>query len=133
MPTSLVEANAATPTNALVQAREQGWLPEEAYAIWQSFFGNRPLEAPFAAVYPRVSSDKQEDGYSLGSQLKAQLAFAIENGYSVRPEHVFWEVHTGEELWERPALTRSSKGLFRLHLLRSGSVRAEGVLRRVGH
>lgn len=85
--------------------RPQG-LPEEAWQVWLSFYGERPLEAPYAAVYPRVSSAGQEEGWSLISQLKAELGRAAEDGFTVLPEHIYWEVHTGEELWERPSLTR---------------------------
>ena len=88
-----------------MQARPRE-LPEEAWQTWISFYGERPLVGPYAALYPRVSSPGQEEGWSLISQLKAELTRAVEDGLTVLPEHIFWEVHTGEELWERPALTR---------------------------
>jgi DNA invertase Pin-like site-specific DNA recombinase len=81
-------------------------LSEDAWKVWLSFYGELPLEAPFGAVYPRVSSPGQEEGWSLISQLKAELERAKEDGVTILPEHVYWEVHTGEDLWERPALTR---------------------------
>ncbi len=81
-------------------------LPHDAWQVWLSFYAERPLDGPFGAVYPRVSSPGQEEGWSLVSQLKAELRRATEDGVSIRPEHVYWEVHTAEELWERPSLTR---------------------------
>jgi site-specific DNA recombinase len=57
-----------------------------------------------AAIYVRVSTDKQEaDGTSLGTQEAACRAYAAERGYTVA--EVYREVHTGSELWERPQLT----------------------------
>ena len=61
---------------------------------------------PRAALYLRVSSRLQEDeGTSLQSQEERCRAFAAERGFTVAPEHVYTEVHTGVELWERPILT----------------------------
>src|SRR5580765_3364534 len=90
-------------------------LSDEAWQAWLSFYAERQLEAPFGAVYPRVSSPGQEEGWSLLSQLKAELKRASEDGVSILPEHIYWEVHTAEELWERPALTRL-RGDFKAHL-----------------
>jgi site-specific DNA recombinase len=53
-----------------------------------------------------VSDPKQKEGMSLQSQEAACRQYAAEHGYTVDDEHVFTEVHTGVELWERPALTR---------------------------
>ncbi|RIK39748.1 MAG: hypothetical protein DCC58_14825 [Chloroflexi bacterium] len=59
-----------------------------------------------AAIYVRVSTKGQEDdGTSLQTQEAACLRFAAERGYSVAPEHVYREVFTGVELWDRPQLT----------------------------
>jgi site-specific DNA recombinase len=58
-----------------------------------------------AAIYVRVSSNHQEDNYSLPSQEEACRRYAAEHGYQVDPTHVYREVHTGVELWERPQLT----------------------------
>lgn len=90
-------------------------LPEDAWHVWLSFFAERPLQAPFGAVYPRVSSRGQEEGWSLVSQLKAELARAVEDGITVLPEHIYWEVHTAEDLWERPSLTRL-RAAFKAHV-----------------
>ena len=59
-----------------------------------------------AAIYPRVSGGAQEDGYSLDTQQAAMLARARELGWRVRRGNIFRETHTGEDLFERPVLTR---------------------------
>lgn len=59
-----------------------------------------------AALYPRVSSKKQEDGTSLDSQERMAREFCAQHGYIVDEAHVYREVFTGEELWTRPQLTR---------------------------
>lgn len=81
-------------------------LPDDAWQAWLTFYAERPLVAPFGAIYPRVSSPGQEEGWSLLSQLKAELQRASDDGVTILPEHIYWEVHTAEELWERPSLTR---------------------------
>jgi DNA invertase Pin-like site-specific DNA recombinase len=53
----------------------------------------------------------QADKNSLPTQLRELLMRAKDEGVYVRPEHIFWEIHTGDELWERPELTRM-RGLF---------------------
>lgn len=64
------------------------------------------MTARRAAAYPRVSSTGQEqDGTSLESQERAIRAYCTERGYTLDEEHVYREVHTGVELWERPKLT----------------------------
>jgi site-specific DNA recombinase len=73
-----------------------------------------PDRAPYGAVYARVSSHLQAQRTSLSSQLRELLTRALEERLYVRPEHIFWEVHTGEELWERPELARM-RGLFESH------------------
>jgi site-specific DNA recombinase len=59
-----------------------------------------------AAIYPRVSGGAQEDGYSLDTQQAAMLVKARELGWRVRRSNIFQETHTGEDLFERPVLTR---------------------------
>jgi DNA invertase Pin-like site-specific DNA recombinase len=86
-------------------------LPDEAHDIWHCIFGDVLNQAHYGAVYPRVSSDMQADKNSLPSQLRELLMRAKDEGVYVRPEHIFWEIHTGDELWERPELTRM-RGLF---------------------
>ena len=59
------------------------------------------------AVYVRVSTGPQEaKGTSLQTQEQYCLAYAEKHGYKVTQEHIYREVHTGTELWERPQLTR---------------------------
>jgi predicted site-specific integrase-resolvase len=59
-----------------------------------------------AALYERVSTGGQEaEGTSLDTQEAACRAHAAERGYQVAEEHIYREVHTGAEMWERPKLT----------------------------
>lgn len=58
-----------------------------------------------AAIYDRVSTRDLEQGTSLDTQEAACRRFAAERGLEVAPEHVYAEVHTGVELWERPKLS----------------------------
>ncbi len=55
-----------------------------------------------AAIYIRVSTDRQEEGTSLESQEERCRQYAVANGYGV--QKVYREVHTGAELWERPEM-----------------------------
>ena len=55
-----------------------------------------------AAIYVRVSSDKQEDNASLDTQEAACRAYAAAHGYHV--VGVYRDVHTGMELHQRPRL-----------------------------
>src|SRR5215216_3739490 len=66
-----------------------------------------------AAIYVRVSSAGQEDNYSLPSQEAACRAYATEHGLSVDEAHIYREVHTGVELWERPKLTALREAIRR--------------------
>src|SRR5262245_57876329 len=75
--------------------------------------------APVAALYPRVSTKGQEeDGTSLDSQEAACRAYAVQHGYAVDERHIYREVHTGAELWERPQLTALREAV------RAGQVKA---------
>jgi site-specific DNA recombinase len=59
-----------------------------------------------AALYLRVSSVGQEqDGTSLDTQEERDRAHAAAQGYAVDEGHVYREVYSGVELWERPKLT----------------------------
>ncbi|MGA7668864.1 MAG: recombinase family protein [Nitrolancea sp.] len=59
-----------------------------------------------AAIYVRVSSAVQEeDGTSLQTQEAAARAHAARAGCAMDEAHVYREVHTGVELWQRPVLT----------------------------
>ena len=65
-----------------------------------------PEQQRRAAIYVRVSTGQQEEeGSSLETQEERCRAFATERGYDLDEEHVYREVHTGVELWERPELT----------------------------
>jgi DNA invertase Pin-like site-specific DNA recombinase len=90
-------------------------LPLEACNIWHSIFGDVLDQAPYGAVYSRVSSGSQAERRSLPSQLRELLTRAKDERVFVRPEHIFYEVHPGDELWERPELTRM-RGLFNSRL-----------------
>lgn len=64
------------------------------------------LPMPTAAIYTRVSTGNQEiEGTSLGSQEDRCREYAASQGYTVDEAHLYVEVHTGIELWERPQLT----------------------------
>jgi site-specific DNA recombinase len=83
----------------------------------------RPAGPLIAALYPRVSSaaqaeskdkarpqntaedDKQQET-SLETQERACREYAAANGYLIDEGHIYREVYTGVELWERPQLTR---------------------------
>jgi site-specific DNA recombinase len=58
--------------------------------------------APRALLYLRVSSVKQEDGYSLATQEAGCRRYCAEQGYTV--VEVFREVFTGTEIEHRPQL-----------------------------
>ena len=60
-----------------------------------------------AAIYCRVSTTAQEEeGTSLASQEDRCRRYAAGQGYTVDEAHVYHEVHTGIELWERPQLAK---------------------------
>jgi site-specific DNA recombinase len=59
-----------------------------------------------AAIYARVSSDKQKEENTIASQTAALIAFAAEQGYAVPAEWVFEdEGYSGASLI-RPGLER---------------------------
>ena len=59
-----------------------------------------------AAIYARVSSDKQKEEHTIASQTAALIAFAAEQGYAVPSEWVFEdEGYSGASLI-RPGLER---------------------------
>jgi site-specific DNA recombinase len=59
-----------------------------------------------AAIYARVSSDRQKEEHTIASQTAALIAFAKDNGYSVPPEWVFEdEGYSGASL-VRPGLEK---------------------------
>lgn len=57
-----------------------------------------------AAIYARVSTVAQEDGYSLQTQEEGCRRYAPVHGYVVDEAHVYHDVESGRLLYERPAL-----------------------------
>jgi len=65
-----------------------------------------------AALYARVSSDRQQQQGTIASQLAALEQFARENDYQVAPQHVFQDDgYSGANL-DRPALDRLRKAVL---------------------
>ncbi len=65
------------------------------------------MSALRAASYSRVSSSHQEqEGSSLGTQAAAINAFIDQRGYTLDPDQVYQDVHTGADLRERPGMSR---------------------------
>lgn len=73
--------------------------------------------AKFAALYIRVSTTDQGERYSPDSQKAKCLEKARQDGYQVRPEHIFIDKHTGKES-ERPEFSRLRA------LVKAGAVQA---------
>src|SRR5262245_53372619 len=68
--------------------------------------GLRPNTRQQAAIYGRVSPvGQEEDGTSLATQEAHCRTYAAAHGYRVDEMHVYRDVYTGTELWERPRLT----------------------------
>ena len=62
---------------------------------------------PAAAIYCRVSTPGQEEeGTSLETQEARCRAYAAEHGYTLSEDHVYRDVHSGAELYERPGWVR---------------------------
>lgn len=68
---------------------------------------------PRAALYLRVSSVRQEEGYSLDTQEAGCRAYAAEHGLAVDEEHVYRETQTGVELWDRAVFSRVRQAIAR--------------------
>ncbi len=66
-----------------------------------------------AAIYRRVSSLKQsaEDKYALDTQLDAAQAWCAAQGWATSEQHIYTDVWTGEDLWQRPGLMRLLEGV----------------------
>jgi site-specific DNA recombinase len=58
----------------------------------------------YAAIYIRVSSERQEENYSLETQREGCLQYARERGYVVEEQHIYQEVKTGAIYRERLVL-----------------------------
>src|SRR5260221_1218338 len=76
-------------------------------------YNGRPRYTPptlprIAALYARVSSTRQgaDDKASLPTQLDAMRSYAEAHGYATCDAYTYVEMHTGEELYERPELSR---------------------------
>jgi site-specific DNA recombinase len=72
----------------------------------------RTNHQPRAAIYVRVSTGPQEDGTSLDSQEDGCRRYAAERGLAVDEAHVYREVHTGGEVWERPEVSRLRQAIM---------------------
>jgi site-specific DNA recombinase len=57
-----------------------------------------------AAIYARVSSDRQKENHTIASQTAALIEYAQKNGYSVPPEWVFQDEGYSGALLVRPGL-----------------------------
>lgn len=65
-----------------------------------------------AGVYNRVSTRKQdEEGTSLLTQEERNRAFVAARGWALDEAHVYREVFTGAELWDRPELTKLRRAI----------------------
>jgi site-specific DNA recombinase len=62
---------------------------------------NRP-----AAIYARVSSDRQKENHTIASQTAAWIEYAPKNGHSVPPEWVFQDEGYSGAILVRPGLER---------------------------
>ena len=63
-------------------------------------------EAPFAAIYVRVSTSAQEDGASMDVQEEQCRVLLESEGYQIREEFIYREVRDGADK-ERPELASS--------------------------
>src|SRR6185436_10938935 len=57
-----------------------------------------------AAIYARVSSDRQKENHTIASQTAALIEYAQKNGYSVPPEWVFQDEGYSGAILVRPGL-----------------------------
>ena len=65
----------------------------------------QPYKGKRAAIYIRVSTDKQEEGYSFEFQEEKSLAWIEEQGCTFDRKHIWQDTHTGMDVFERPGLT----------------------------
>ena len=72
------------------------------------------LNRNVTALYARVSTLNQaEEGSSLGTQELACREYAISQGFAVSEAHVFREVYSGAELYDRPRLNALREAMRR--------------------
>jgi len=80
-------------------------------------------EVVIAALYARVSTEKQEKDETIASQLDALHRAATEGGYEVAPEHIFVDAHHSGARLDRPALDKlrdlAAEGMFEAVLVYS--------------
>jgi len=57
-----------------------------------------------AAIYARVSSDRQKENHTIASQTAALIEYAQKNGYTVPPEWVFQDEGYSGAILVRPGL-----------------------------
>ena len=57
-----------------------------------------------AAIYARVSSDRQKENHTIASQTAALIEYAQTHGYSVPPEWVFQDEGYSGAILVRPGL-----------------------------
>ena len=75
--------------------------------------GLLPTRTLRAAIYVRISSKKQEEGYSKEFQREQCIARCIDQGYLVdEDKHLFAETHTGTEYRERPILSAMRQAAY---------------------
>jgi site-specific DNA recombinase len=82
--------------------------------------GGPLAEAKFAAIYARVSTEDQANGYSLPSQVEACQKLAAQQGYTVPESYIFREDYTGTVL-DRPRL-RALRELVRTRAIQAVAV-----------
>lgn len=67
---------------------------------------NKPAGAiRYGAIYTRVSTTDQGEKYSPATQLKRNQENAQKEGFTILPEHIFQDQHTGKKI-KRPAFER---------------------------
>src|SRR6202140_4876699 len=59
-----------------------------------------------AAIYARVSSDRQKENHTIASQTAALIEYAQTSGYTVPPEWVFQDEGYSGAILVRPGLER---------------------------
>jgi len=59
----------------------------------------------YAAIYIRVSSERQENNYSLEIQKQACIQYAAEHNYIFEERHLYQDIKTGSVYRDRPQLT----------------------------
>ena len=62
-----------------------------------------------AAIYARVSSDRQKENHTIASQTAALIEYAQKNGYSVPPEWVFQDEGYSGAILVRPGLESAAR------------------------